>query len=408
MNDQKQDLALWRFGILAPLLHREAQGTTQAEMLHQITQKQWVRPDGDPIQLHPDTLRKWLYRYQKRGLAGLKNDDRKDKGKQGLAESLTTALFQLRDAHPRWTVQRLLNETQAQGIWNGQRPSRATLYRFVKTHHLQRDPHRAPPTSRSFAFESFGQLWMADFLHGPKIRDGRQRRKTYLHAILDDASRFIVQAGFYGAETVETLIQEMMLASRRHGLPQRFYTDNGACYSSRHLKLVCARLGIQLIHTPPYRPQGRGKVERFFRTVRDQFLTDQSFHSLTQLNSSFQSWLASYHESVHAALGISPFHQRLQISNCCQSLPEVVEIESLFRMERRCRVYKNGTVRLFNISYEVPDPVMGSRVTVYYLPWDLSTIYVGENAIPIRPLQIYSNAQRFQHPQGGSYDPDHA
>jgi len=103
---------------------------------------------------------------------------------------------------------------------------------------------------------------MADFLHGPKLIAGKKKKKTYLHVILDDSSRFIVHGGFYLTESVEPLINDLMGAVRRFGIPQHFYTDNGAAYSSRHLKIICARNGIDLVHTPPYRPQGRGKVER--------------------------------------------------------------------------------------------------------------------------------------------------
>jgi transposase InsO family protein len=110
---------------------------------------------------------------------------------------------------------------------------------------------------------------MADYLHGPKLFHGRKKQKTYLHVILDDSSRFIVGGGFYLTESVEPLIHDLVGAVRRFGIPQRFYTDNGAAYASRHLKLLCARNGIILVHTPPYKPQGRGKVERLFRTVRD-------------------------------------------------------------------------------------------------------------------------------------------
>lgn len=404
MSSTDQDLALWRFGIIAPLLHRQANQATQGELLFHISQQRWLHPHGYDIQLSADTLRKWLYRYQKRGLPGLMNQDRKDKGQHDLAENLTAAIIQLRDQHPRWTVQRIFKELKDLGLWNGMRPSRSSLYRFVKTHRLQRDPHRVQEACRSFAFQGFGELWMADFLHGPKVREGRHRRKTYLHAILDDATRYVIQAAFHPVETVEVLIHDMIIATRRFGLVQRFYTDNGACYSSRHLKLVCARLGVQLVHTPAYRPQGRGKIERFFRTVRDQFLTDRKFDSFHAINTEFQAWLSCYHEQVHASLGCSPLQQRLQAEHVCRQLPEVADIETLFRMERRCRVYKNGTVRLFGSSYEVPGYAPGSRATVFYLPWKKDTIYVGDEAQPSHLLDLANNATRFQNPKGGNHD----
>jgi transposase InsO family protein len=110
--------------------------------------------------------------------------------------------------------------------------------------------------TRPLAFDHFGQLWVADFLHGPKLYHGRKKKKTYLHVILDDSSRFIVAGRFYLTESVEPLIYDLMGAVRRFGLPQRFYTDNGAAYASRHLKILCARNAVDLVHTPPYNGHG--------------------------------------------------------------------------------------------------------------------------------------------------------
>ncbi len=305
----------------------------------------------------------------------------------------------IREEHPRWTLALVFKRLIVQGVWNGRTPGRSTLCRFAKAHNLTRDPHLKPaPSCRSFAFDRFGQLWMADFLHGPKIKQGRYKRKTYLHVILDDASRYVAGGGFYLSEKVESLICDLMAAVKRHGIPQRFYTDNGPCYASRHLKIVCARLGTQLVHTPPYLPQGRGKVERFFRTVREQFLAADTSRTLEQLNSAFRQWLTTYHQTLHSSLGCPPLQKRLEEESACRSLPEVANTDSLFMMERRCRTYKDGTIRLFKKVYELIDPMPGKRVTVYYMPWDLSCVYYGPHLKPAYRLNLSANAHRFDHP----------
>jgi putative transposase len=402
MTKKQEDVALWRFGIIAPLLHIQPGEACLRDRLHELAQRDWIHPDGQLVRLSSETLRKWLYRFRHGGLPGLENQNRCDLGQSIVSQALASLFFSLRNHHPRWTIQRILEEFMRKGMWNGRKPSRSALYRFAKSHNLNRDPHLQEDTQcRSFAFDGFGQLWSADFLHGPKLRLGRQKRKTYLHAIMDDATRYVVQSAFCLSETVETLISDLMVATGRYGVPQRFYTDNGACYSSRHLKIVCARLGMQLVHTPPYQPRGRGKIERFFRTVRDQFLTDEKFTSLDTLNTRYQEWLATYHVGLHGALKMTPLQARLKAHNLCRELPEVANIEPLFRMERRCRVYNDGTVRLFNRRYEVPGCMPSSRVTVYYLPWDLSQVHYGDDFLPAKPLDPLANAYRFDHPKGG-------
>ena len=387
---------LWRYGVIAPLLHRQPGTITQDALLDTLVQQNWIRPDGTRVTLHPETLRKWLYRFQHGGLPALANQTRCDKGQFKFGEKLIDGLHEQRQEHPRWSTQLVLTELLERGLWNGRNPSRSALYRFVAAHGLGRDPHLQPQPARAFAYNAFGQLWTADFLHGPKLRIGRNKRKTYLHVILDDSSRYVVQGQFLFSEGVESLIGELETGICRFGLPHRLYVDNGSAYSSHYLRLVCARLGIQLIHTPPYRPQGRGKVERFFRTVRDQFLAlFETFPDLEQLNVAFQEWLSQYHQRKHSGLGCSPIQRRLQSRNAHQKLPEVTKTEALFRMEKRCRVYGDGTIHLKKRRFEVPLCSPNSRVTVYFLPWDLSRVYYGDNLNLARPLNVHANAKRF-------------
>ena len=398
------DLALWRYGVISRLLHLE-QGESQRAVLTELATRIWMREDR-PVRVSQETIRKWLYRYRRGGLPGLQNQVRKDKGRISLPQALADALFQLRGEHPRWTTQRLLDHLMEQGRWNGRKPSRTAIYRFVKTHNLGRNPIPAAETGRAFAFDAFGQMWLADFMHGPKIRVGRNRRKTYLHVILDDCSRYVVQARFSLAENVETLLGELHDAIRRFGVPQRFYTDNGACYRSRHLKLACARLGIELVHTPPYRPQGRGKVERLFRTVREQWLQDQPVRSLDGLNKALANWITTYHQRRHDTLEGSPLAKRLGVRNAARPLPETADLRALFLMERRCRLYKDGTIRLYGRTFEILDPPPGPRVTVYFMPWDLDHVTYGDQGLPARPLNRHTNAHRCRPPRTIKEDRD--
>ena len=397
-NDRNLELALWRYSIISPLLHRDANEQPFGEMLDLASWNKYVHPSGSHVTLSAETIRKWLYRYLRTGLPGLEGKTRSDSGKHHIPFEISSEMIDLRMKYPRWTIARMIKELAQTSIWNGRKPSRSALYRFAKTHNLQRDPHIYPEQNvRPFAFDHFGQLWMADYLHGPKLFNGRKKQKTYLHAILDDSSRFIVHGGFYLTESVEPLIYDFMGAVRRFGIPQRFYTDNGAAYSSRHLKILCARNGIDLIHTPPYKPQGRGKVERLFRTVRDQFLCDR-FKTLTQINNAFKIWISSYHETIHSSLSCSPLQKRLQTRSVCRVLPPSVDIDALFRMERRCRVYNDSTIRFKKIRYEVPECLPGSRVTIYYMPWDKTCVYYGNEMKKARILDLGANARRFENP----------
>ncbi len=190
-------------------------------------------------------------------------------------------------------------------------------------------------------------------------------------------------------------MKELMIAVRQHGVPKRFYTDNGACYASRHLKFVCATLGAHLIHTPPGKPRGRGKVERYFRTVRDGFLDGEKppAHTLDGLNDAFRKWLSLYHKRIHSSLDTSPLQKRLSSPSCCRIIPETVDIEPLFRMKRRCRVYLNNTIRFKKRSYEVLDALPGERLDVWFMPWEPDLVWYGPEMKPAKVVNPLLNAQ---------------
>jgi len=396
-TSEKADLAVWRYGIISALLHRNEEDGILEDDLLQLAARSFRTLDGGVVSYSPETLRKWLYRYRNGGLPALADAKRKNIGShESVPQEIENRLFELREEHQRWPLSRLLRQLIQEKMWDRITPSRATLYRFAKTVNLQRDPHLIQHTpARPFAYKDFGQLWMADFLHGPKIRVKGKKRKTYLHAIIDDATRYIVRAGFFLSEDTEVLMKELMATVRTYGRPLRFYTDNGACYASRHLKFVCANLGVHLIHSPPGKPRGRGKVERFFRTVRDGFLDGDKpvAHTLEGINTAFKQWLALYHKSIHSSLGITPLHKRLSRASVCIPLPETVDIEPLFRMKRRCRVYLNNTIRFKKQSYEVIDALPGERVEVWFLPWNRDIVWYGPNMKPTKPVNLYLNAQ---------------
>lgn len=393
----KTDVAVWRYGIISRLLHRNDEDGTLEDSLIQLASRTYRKPDGRTVSYSLETLRKWLYRYRNGGLPALQDAPRKNLGRHcSVSQVIENRLFELRKEHPRWPLSRLLKHLIQEQLWNMRTPSRATLYRFARSANLQRDPHLPQHTpARPFAYQNFGQLWMADFLHGPKIRVNRKKRKTYLHAIIDDATRYVVRAGFFTSENTEVLMKELMSSVRIHGKPLRFYTDNGACYASRHLKFVCANLGVHLIHTPPGKPRGRGKIERFFRTVRDGFLDGEKpvAHTLEGLNTAFKEWLALYHKSIHSSLGISPLQKRLNQESVCRPLPETVDVEPLFRMKRRCRVYLNNTIRFKRRSYEVMDALPGHRVDVWFMPWNPDIVWYGPDMKPTQPVNLHLNAQ---------------
>jgi putative transposase len=397
---QPEDLGLWRFGIISPLLHSTQDDPALHVRIAELSQRTFYTPKGREKHLCPETIRNWLQRYRTCGIDGLRSRPRKDHGFSTVPLPLQQALTELRDMHPQWTVKRLLGILLEQGQWNGQTPSRSAVYRFTASHGLNRGKAIEPLPVRSFEFPFFGDLWSADFLHGPKVRCGTYAKKVYLHAIIDDTTRYIVVARFHFAEDTRSLLDDLMLAIRRFGIPKRLYTDNGAAFRSRHLHMVAAKIGIALPHTPPYTPRGRGKIERFFRSVRDGFLTGRDKCTLAKLNSEFTDWLTHYHNTQHTSLGMSPLNRKLADTGpALRQIAPTQNIDEIFLMEQIKKVNSDGCVKMFKRRFEVPGALPGNLITVYYLPWDEEIIYVGIERLAVKPLDTVKNALRFDKPQ---------
>ncbi len=401
------DLALWRFGIIAPLLHRHDDSGPLYRELCVLSQRTYYTATGQEKQLCADTLRLWLGRYKNMGLAGLRNKERKDRCATKVPQPLRDALVQLRTDHPLYTVKRLLGELLQKGVWDGRTPSRTALYRFTAARGLNRNVVAVVAGVRSFEYPHFGDLWSADFLHGPLVSEGVHARKTYLHAILDDATRYVVAATFHLAEDTESLLSDLMLAVRRFGIPRRFYTDNGAAFRSHHLRMVAARMSISLPHTPPYKPQGRGKIERFFRSVRDGLLTGRQRTSLQKLNADLAQWVTQYHQSIHSTLTMSPLNRKLADQGVpLAQIDPTCNINDLFRMEVDKTVNADGCIRMWGTRFEITDAIPGEKIRIHYLPWDRGYLLCGPDKIIVRPLDPVRNARRFDKPVRGKRTDD--
>jgi putative transposase len=399
---QPDDLGLWRFGIISPLLHCSEDEAPLSAQIKSLAQRTFYTPDGREKQICADTIRDWLCKYRSCGIDGLRNRPRKDRGTTAIPEKLQLALIDLRKNQPHWTIIRLLRHLRDQGHWNGSKPGKSALYRFAASCGLGRDASLPPTPVRSFEYPFFGDLWSGDFLHGPQIRRGQYTHKAYLHAIIDDATRYIVVARFHLAEDTRSLLDDLMLALRRFGIPKRLYTDNGAAFRSRHLRMVAARLGVSLPHTPPYMPRGRGKIERFFRSVREGFLTGRERTSIEKLNADLAIWINQYHHSTHSALGISPLQRKLTDKGPeLKQIAATHNIDEIFYMEHTARVASDGCVRMFKKRFEIPHAIPGSAVTIHYLPWDEDCIFIGPQSQAIKPLDSIRNALRFDKPRRG-------
>jgi transposase InsO family protein len=392
MNDTATDLrhaiALFRYGLIADLVHLPPGTQGLYQQLEAKAAKEYTIPGTHRTRVAAETLRDWLRAYRQGGFDALLPKPRADRGEpRRLPAAVVERLLSLKEADLSLSVRQLIAQARA----DGEIPAevalpRSTVHRLLARHGLMRKRAEQPGDldRRRFAFERAGQLWMSDVMHGPSVVvAGRQRRKTYLIAFLDDATRVIPAAAFALAENTRAFLPVLKQALLRRGYCERLYVDNGANYRSRQLGLVCAKLGIALIHARPYRPQGKGKIERFFRTLRAQLLTrlsPQDTASLEALNRRLWGWVeGEYHHSPHRGLdGLTPLERWAQTAQQVRFPEPELDLDALFLFETIRKVAKDRTVSLNGTLYEVDAALIGERVTLRYDP----------SAPPGRPIEV--------------------
>jgi len=229
---------------------------------------------------------------------------------------------------------------------------------------------------------------------------GKRRRKSYLIAFLDDATRVVPYAAFALSENTQAFLPVLKQALLRRGLPERLYVDNGANYRSRHLALVCAKLGVALIHARPYQPQGKGKIERFFRTVRAQLLpglADSDTTGLEALNRRLWAWVeGEYHHSPHRGLeGETPLERWARAGDAVRFTEPGMDLDDLFLFEAIRKVQKDRTVSLNGVIYEVDAALVGEKVTLRYDPATarraVQVHHQGQFIATAKPVDLYAN-----------------
>jgi transposase InsO family protein len=332
------------------------------------------------------TLEEWYYAHQAHGFAGLEGRPRSDCGRRrALAPELAQAIVDLRKSHPGLTVTALLARLRAQGVLEaGGGCSRSTVYRFLHQQGLDRQRLRAlsnevgGPT-KAWETAAPNALWMADVMDGPTLKaEGKgPAQRTWLVATLDDHSRLCPHAQFYPHQKLPALLDCLRQSFSRRGLPEALYTDQGKIFTGSQLKLVCANLGIRLVHAKPYAAWSKGKSERFFRTLQEGFLSELKFepaHELDQLNGRLWDWLENrYHPRAHSALeGQSP-RQRFAAARL-RPLPENWRALFCQRISRRVRL--DATVSLESQLWEVPVHLRGRQVELRRDPFEPTRIEV--------------------------------
>lgn len=395
-DKKKTDIALFRYALIAPVIQENV--SVQAEYFREVSAKHYDVPHLGQKRFKAGTLKLWLKQYRKKGFDALKSKTREDKGNsRKITGELAGIIQETVKQYPIVSCAAIHRLLIAEGHIGVGEVSEGTVRDYIKGNNLKQP---VPPEPRKkFEHEHVNDLWIGDCLHGPHISNGRKKQKVFLIAAIDDHSRMVVGSRFFFHENSASLEIVLKDAIRHFGVPKAFYCDNGSLFVSSHLQLACARLGIALIHSRPYDSPSRGKIERFFRTVRQKFLSMLRLpESIDDLNEAFELWLQDeYHRHMHYGINTRPLDRFMDdIKNTPAKRISQEELDTAFEMTLQRHVKNDSTVSVGGVLYECPTEFIGKKIEIRHpsdKPEDLS-IYVQDKPVcKIRKLNIHENAK---------------
>jgi putative transposase len=402
MDEKAEKLALFRFGLIASLVIEVLPRGELTRRAQEIAARHYDFPDSRRRAVSVDTLLDWAGRYRQGGFEALAPKPRQDRGQsRSITPQLANLIERLKRENPHRTGTTLLRELALSSGQDAPALSPSTLYRFLKQRGLSERQLLAPQAHKKFEAELSNQIWQADMLFGPWVRrPNGGKMQAFLHATLDDASRLIPHAQFYPSQGLDASLDCLRHAIAARGVPVRLYIDNAKIYRSPQLARITASLGALIIHSRPYQPEGRGKIERFFRTAREQFLANldpKRSLLLDELNDRLWSWIESvYHCSQHSALGTTPLLRWQRDIEQIRQLPPATDLRRLFfhRLDRLVR--RDSTFLLHKRLYEAAPHLAGQTVEVRFDPLDAAQVEIwfqGKLAATARPVDPVVNGQ---------------
>ena len=369
MHDRHRDIALFRYSLIREAADPTLTSAERGQLVRYLATREHVGPHGERVRVGRSTLDRWIRAWRTGGFDALVPEARTAEPTTPLALlELAVALKLERSGRTATQVCRIIAADRG---WS---PSARTVQRLFVRRGLNVRPDGRPPEAFGrFEAATTNALWTGDALHGPPVAG----RKVYLLAFIDDHSRLLVGYRWCHAEDTVRLEAALRAGLAARGVPAGIYVDNGSAFASKPLLRACASLGIRLTHSTPRRPEGRGKIERFFRTVRDQFLIEIAPAppaDLAELNRLFAAWVEGvYHRHMHSETGQAPLDR---FDPSAVRLPTPGELHEAFLWSETRLVTKVATVSLLGNHYQVDAALVGQRVELVFDPFDLTRIDV--------------------------------
>ena len=380
-NEFYGDFGLFRFSLIAPAINKSHSFTSNNEYFKDISSKAYFF-DGKNFSFSVSCLKSWYYKYKNSGFNSLEKKSRSDyKTSRKLNNETIQRIINLRNEYPHINGTSIYNKLINEGYINKFNISLNTILRFLRNNNLKSN-QITTIERRMFEMEHVNDCWQADTSDGPYITIDNQKYRTKLIMFIDDKSRMIMGYEFFLNDNAINMQKVFKDAIKTYGKPKKLFVDNGGPYDNKQLSLICASLGIELIHAKPYSPESKAKIERSFRTIKDGWMrcTDwNSFETLNDINESLKSFIYNeYINKKHSSTGETPNERwHNEYKNIVLLDHNFIDEAFLHRVNRKVR--NDRTIKIDNDYYEVPFKYVGRTIEIRYNPNDLNEMNVFEN-----------------------------
>lgn len=398
MTQEKQhDTALMRYSLISPVINGLPEDYTSLDAFYRdAAKKGTISPDGTVKHFSAATIERWYRNYKNGGFDALIPQGRVDEGKpRKLDADLQEQIKYLKQNYPRMSASAIFRQLHDNGSIVTGEVSESTVCRYINqlALELKTSTNR---DMRRYERPHINEVWCGDSSVGPclKTADG-QKHKVYIIALIDDASRFIVGIDVFFNDNFVNLMSVMKSAVAKYGRPQLFNFDNGKSYRNRQMELLAARIGSVLHYDQPYTPTQKAKIERWFRTMKDQWMASldiRDFHSLDELRGNLLAYVNSYNNSPHSSLkGKSPQERFFSEPDCFHRLPDD-ELDRDFLLEIERRVSADSVIVIDQVEYEVDCRFAKRRIKLRYSP-DLKDIFIVEADASLTPIRLLNKTE---------------
>ncbi len=393
MNDtQRKEIALFRYGIISPAVTGTYDESLSLKgFFRDAAARTYTNPRGEDTKISAPTIERWFYSYQSGGFDALIPRRRCDTGKpRKLDEDIMEQIQYLKKEYPRLPATLIHQKLMENGTIEPGDVSLSTINRFVNRIKSE-EKLTCNKDMRRYEREHINEVWCGDSSVGPYLNIEGKKKRTYIIVLLDDASRMIVGAGIFFNDNFINLMSVIKTAVTRFGRPKMFNFDNGASYKNKQMDLLAARIGSSVHYNPPYTPTGKAKIERWFRSMKDLWMSGlnmSEYKSIEELSASLYKFINSYNKTVHSSLnGSTPENRYFEEGNLIKRLSDET-IETSFLLEYERRVSADSVIVLNETEYEVPYVYSKQKITLRYSS-DFEKVYVvDKNTGELTPIKL--------------------